>query len=199
MRVKIYVEGGGDSKALKIGCRKGFRELLEKAGFLRRMPVIVACGGRGAAYDDFRTALSSTAPDEYPILLVDSESPVAVGAWEHLNDRDGWGRPTGADNEQAQLMVQCMEAWFLADRDALKQFFGQDLRENALSDNPDIETIPKDDVLDALAAATRDCGKARKYRKGKRSFELLGRLDAEKLKQELPHFMSLCRVLEAKI
>ena len=197
MKVKLYVEGGGDSKSLRTRCRKGFRELLEKAGFLNRMPAIVACGGRNAAYDDFKTALGGAAPDEYPVLLVDSEAPVAPAAqaWQHLNGRDAWEKPTGADENQAQMMVQCMETWLLADRNALRRFFGQ---ENALPGNPSLEEIPKDDVLEGLAAATRDCGRNRKYDKGRRSFELLGGLDPEELRPALPHFVSLCRVLNAK-
>jgi hypothetical protein len=35
--IKIYVEGGGDSKALKTACRRGFRLFLEKAGLTNRI------------------------------------------------------------------------------------------------------------------------------------------------------------------
>ena len=49
----IYLEGGGDSNQLKIRCREGFCKLLEKCGFARRMPKLVACGGRDAAFDRF--------------------------------------------------------------------------------------------------------------------------------------------------
>ena len=96
-------------------------------------------------------------------------------------------------------MVQCMEAWFLADRQAMAKFFESGFRDSALSRNPEIEAIPKDDLLDSLAAATRGCPRGKRYTKGKRSFELLCRLDAGKLKQQLPHFASLCDVLEAKL
>ena len=80
----------------------------------------------------------------------------------------------------------------------MAKFFESGFRDSALSRNPEIEAIPKDDLLDSLATATRDCGRGKKYEKGKRSFELLGKLDAERLKQ-LPHFASLCDVLEAKL
>lgn len=42
--MKIYVEGGGDSKELKTRCRRGFSNFFEKAGLKGRMPRVVACG-----------------------------------------------------------------------------------------------------------------------------------------------------------
>ncbi len=52
--VKIYVEGGGDSKEQQSRCREGFSKLIEKAGFQGRMPSIVACGGRDSVFDNFK-------------------------------------------------------------------------------------------------------------------------------------------------
>jgi len=109
VKLKLYVEGGGDHKSLKINCRKGFRELFEKAGFKGGMPEIVACGPRNEAFDDFKTAMATTKQDNYPVLLVDSEGPVTKDPWSHLQERDKWPKPEGAQDDQAQLMVQCME------------------------------------------------------------------------------------------
>jgi hypothetical protein len=80
VRVKLYIEGGGDRSSQHINCRKGFRELLERAG-LKRMPSTKACGSRNAAYGDFRTALRTATEGDYPVLLVDSEAPVNQSAW----------------------------------------------------------------------------------------------------------------------
>ena len=128
--VKLYVEGGGDSAALKTACREGFARFLEKAGLSGHMPRIVACGGRQDAFDSFCTALKNGEP---ALLLVDSEAPVAFAAqlgdatvkdvrsqwlpWLHLLHRpgDGWEKPAGAQDMQCHLMVQCMESWLLAD------------------------------------------------------------------------------------
>jgi len=74
--VKIYVEGGGDSKEQHVRCREGFRKLIEKAGFRGRMLAIIAGGGRESAYDSFKTAVATGAQAPYPMLLVDSEDPV---------------------------------------------------------------------------------------------------------------------------
>ncbi|MBP7053025.1 MAG: DUF4276 family protein [Phycisphaerae bacterium] len=201
VRVRLYIEGGGDSRSLHIKCREGFRKLLERAGFKGRMPSTRACGGRNAAYDDFKTALRTAAAGDYPVLLVDSEAPVNQprSPWQHLQSRDGWEQPAGADDDQAQLMVQCMETWCLADRNALGEFFGSRLRENALPSLDNLEAKAKETVQEALANATRDCGRQRGYEKGRRSFELLGQLDPAELKTHLPHFVRLCQMLESRL
>ncbi|NQT18754.1 MAG: DUF4276 family protein [Planctomycetes bacterium] len=198
MKVRVYVEGGGDGKTLKIRCREGFRKLLEKAGFVERMPAIIACGGRASAFDDFKTAISDSAEDPYPILLVDSESAVHKEPWDHLKERDNWDKPDNADDDHAHLMVQCMETWIVADQDAVKEFFGQKLLARALPPTNDLESRSKDDVQSKLRHATKDCGEDRRYEKGKRSFELLGRLDPTKL-ETLPHFSRSRKALESKL
>lgn len=94
--LKLYVEGGGDSKTLRTACRRGFAEFLRKAGFVGRMPRIVACGGRRHAYDDFCTAIRN---GESAMLLVDSETPVAVN---HNPDEEGKGGQPWAHLEARQ-------------------------------------------------------------------------------------------------
>jgi len=195
VKVKIYIEGGGDDRSLHIKCREGFRKLFEKLK-LERMPSTKACGGREAAFDDFKTALKKAPTDTYPILLVDSEAEVSGEVWEHLQNRDSWKKPQRAKDDQAQLMVQCMETWCVADRKALSQFFGQDLQVSVLPDLHDLESKDKSDVQDALSHATRNCGKDRAYKKGKKSFELLGQLNPTEL-EKLPHFKRLCDTLKS--
>lgn len=195
MKVKLYIEGGGDSRSLHIECRRGFCRLFEKAGFKERMPSIKASGGRGSAFDDFNTAFEMASGDEVPMLLVDSEAAVTEPPWKHLQDLDGWSRPNGATDDQAQLMVQCMETWCVADRQALRRFFGQHLQESALPALNNLEECAKADVQQALGHATRECGHDREYKKGKRSFRLIAELDPCVLKEHLPHFAELCNVL----
>ena len=90
MKVKVHVEGGGDGKALRTKCRRGFRSFFEKANLAGRMPRVIACGGRAGAFDRFRTALRARKAHEFIVLLVDSEAPVAPGSgpWQHLERRD---------------------------------------------------------------------------------------------------------------
>ena len=45
-------------------------------------------------------------------------------------------------------MVQCMEAWFLADKDSLAAYYGNNFKQNALPARPDIENIAKDDHIE---------------------------------------------------
>lgn len=196
MKVRIYVEGGGDSKLQHLQCREGFRKLFDKAGFAGRMPGIVAGSGRNSTYDMFKTAVAAAEPNVLPILLVDSEDPVSKpSTWEHLVERDRWKRPNAVTDDQAQLMVTCMETWILADRAALHRVFGGDLQENALLPIVDLEMRLRADVQAALEQATRNCGREREYRKGRRSFQVLKELDPITLKQNLAYFQRLLDTL----
>ena len=178
--VRLYVEGGGDNKALRAKCRSGFRTFLEKAGLAGRMPRIVACGGRDNAYDSFKTGHASKVAKA--MLLVDAEEAVtADDPWQHLKLRDGWDRPSGATDEQCHLMVEVMESWFLADKEALQAYFGQGFRKQALPANPGVEKVSKQDVFRGLNRATQTTGKGR-YRKGAHSFDILARLDPAKVR-----------------
>jgi hypothetical protein len=204
VNVKIYVEGGGDSKEQHARCREGFSKLIEKAGFRGRMPRIIAGGGRESAYDRFKTAAAVSAQTAYPMLLVDSEDPVpdedrgpdSAAAWVHLKSRDNWDCPTGMKNDQAQLMVTCMETWIMADRKALHTVFGASLQTNALLPQYDLEARSRQDVHQALEHATRDCGRGKAYRKGSRSFQVLAQLDPETLNQHLLHFRRFITTLD---
>lgn len=199
MSIKLYVEGGGDSKALTTDCRRGFRKFFEKAGLAGRMPRIRACGSRRNAYDDFKTALGNGS--EVPMLLVDAEDPFTAGSsWEHLRNRqeDRWARPTRASNDHCHLMVQVMESWFLADKSALESFFGQGFKANRLPANPDVERVSKDDVLRRLARATDNLKtKQKSYSKGSHSFKILGSIDPSRVESAAPSAKQLLDVLRA--
>lgn len=203
--VHIYVEGGGDSKALRTRCREGFRCLIERAGLLGSMPRISASGSRRAAYDDYCTALSSGAA--FPLLLVDAEAAVTQGSpWTHVRNRvgDGWEKPPGASDAHLHLMVQCMEAWFLADRAAMGRFFGDGFREGALpAETAPTEDVAKVDLYRRLEAATRACAAKGAYRKAEHSFSLLAALDPRRLRGASPwaerFFATLERLLKPAV
>ena len=198
MSAHIYIEGGGDSKDLRIQCRKGFRQLLEQCGFSQRMPRLVACGGRSAAYGDFKTAHESNRA-EYVAMLIDSEEPVSnpEKTWDHLKNRDLWEQPNGADDEQVLFMTTCMETWIVADLDTLRQHYGSSLQESALPSLSALERRNRQDIQEGLKHATRNCSNA--YRKGKRSFEILGKLKPEALESRLVAFQRAKRILNAKL
>ena len=161
------------------------------------MPRISACGGRQQAYDDFCNALNRVVNDRFVVLLVDSEGPVteSSGPWAHLKRRDNWDKPTSATDDNAHLMVQCMESWFLADKDALLQYFGSGFNRNALPRRTNIEDIPKHDLHEGLKNATRQCARKGAYHKGRHSFAILAELNPELLTEVSPYAKRLIRTL----
>jgi hypothetical protein len=183
--MRLYVEGGGDSKSLRTACRKGFSEFLRKAGLAGHLPRIVACGSRRNAYDSFCTALEN---GERALLLVDSEGAVNSDPphqpWQHLGRRTGdqWRRPPTASEDDCHLMVQVMEAWFLADREALETFFGQGFHAGALPlATSNTEAIAKERIYQSLAMATSHCKTKAVYDKGEHSFKLLALIDPNRV------------------
>jgi len=196
--VKVYVEGGGDSKDLRSRCRKGFSKLFEKAGLRGRMPRVVACGSRNDTFGSFRVASTDLGKGDFvPILLVDAEAAVTGGPWDHLRRQDGWEKPPQATTDQAHLMVQLMESWFLADASALREYFGDGFRDSALPRRPDVESIAKAEVLTALANASRGTTKG-SYSKGQHSFQILELVDPDTLEDCAPHAKRLFDVLREK-
>jgi hypothetical protein len=192
---KIYVEGAAqNSDSDRTHCRKAFKEFFSAAGLEGKLPQTVPCGGRQRAYDAFVNAVKNPQPGSLPLLLVDSETAVQEGrtAWEHLRTRpgDNWDKPAGAKDDQAFLMVQVMESWFMADREALKSFFGEHFRERAIPKWPQVEDVPKQSVFDALEQATVACGPKR-YAKGKLSFSLLGEISPDKVEAASPNAKAL--------
>ena len=150
------------------------------------MPRVVACGSRQNAYESFKTAHAAQ-DNKTVLLLVDAEELVTAEApWQHLKTRDGWERPDHATNDQCHLMVEIMESWFLADPQALETFYGQGYRPDALPPNQHVERIAKQGVLNGLVRATQDTAKGR-YKKGTHSFEILEKLDPEKVTNASPH------------
>lgn len=201
MTAKIFIEGGTTgprSKFLQVRCREGFHKLLAGCG-LPRQPALKACGSRAEAYRFFAAAWSTADPGDSISLLVDSEDPVAdpERTWEHLNRRDGWKKPEGADDRQVLLMTTCMETWITSDRRALRKHYGANLQVNALPSLHDMESRDRRDIQEALAHSTRHC--RNRYQKGARSFEILGKLDPEVLCRYLPGFVRCVRILRERL
>lgn len=191
MTAKIYAEGGGRGEYIDSVFRQSWKAFFEAAGLRGRLASVVRGGSRNETFDKFKTAVASPNPGVIPLLLVDSEDAVDAGrtVWEHLRAHDRWKRPVGVNDDQAFLMVQVMETWFLADRPLLRHYFGAALRENQFRAWPDLESVPKATVLNSLQQATAGC--ARPYAKGKVSFELLARLDPRAVEASCPHASKL--------
>jgi Domain of unknown function (DUF4276) len=197
--IRIYVEGGGDRSDTRAAIREGFGEFLDPLRRLARERRIrwsvTACGGRDAAFDAFQDALESH-PEAFVVLLVDSEAPVARAPWTHLKDRDGW--KSDLPDEHCHLMVQMVEAWLVADPDALAVYYGQGFRRNSLPRRDDVEAIPKDQLLQSLDRATAET-KKRGYAKIRHCADLLGLLNQDRVRQRARHCDLLFRTLESRI
>ncbi len=187
MKIKLYIEGGGDSSLQDSEFRSGWAAFFQNAGLQGKMPSVIRGGGRTQTYDSFCTAVRMRKPNELPLLLVDSEDPVAPNhePWQHLKVRDGWDKPAGAADEDAFLMVTCMVTWLIADREALQKFFHDCWRDNALPQWPTLESIDRKRAFNALIQATAACEK-KSYAKGRVSFDLLKAINPQKVAAACP-------------
>jgi hypothetical protein len=196
--VCVFVEGGGTQAKTQTACRKAFRLFFEKVLGDRPKPRVIASGSRDEAYRDFCRSLKND-PGAFPVLLVDSEDPVPAGrdAVTHLRNRERHWTSAMPDG-QVHLMVQCMEAWFLADIPAVAKYYGHDFQTSALPGNPNIEQIPKPDVMNGLHNATRATDKG-PYHKTRHGFDILERIDPGGVRQRSAHADALFTLLLAKL
>jgi hypothetical protein len=183
--VHVFVEGGGPRRRTQTECRRAFRLFFEKLLADRPRPRVSACGSRNETYQDFCRSVKHD-HDTLALLLVDAEDPVPDGKTprQHLRDRDQWTDPM--PDQQVHLMVQCMESWFLADRPALEEYYGHGFRANGLPGDRNIETIPKDDVVQGLARASKDTDMG-EYHKTRHGFAILERIDPTLVCARSPH------------
>jgi hypothetical protein len=197
----IYLEGGGDDNDLRKQCRQGFAKLLEGCGLKSRMPKLIPCGGRTAAFDGFKMRLENRDPGDFVALLIDSEEPLVnlKATWKHLRERqsDRWNKPVTATDEQVFFMTTCMETWIVSDHETLRSHYGHELKENLLPPLVKLESRRREAVQEALTRATADCTNS--YRKNKRSFQILGKLQAATLAQHLPSFKRMAEILDRKL
>jgi hypothetical protein len=172
--IRIYIEGGGDQNSTKTALRHGFSEFFSAIiSIVREKRInwkLVACGTRRNAYDDFVIALRAY-PNALNILLVDSESQVSCGSWEHLAN-EGWEKPSTATDENVHFMSECMESWLIADVVSLETFYGSGFVGSRIPANTNVERIPKHDILNSLNRATIGTSKGM-YHKTRHGFDLL--------------------------
>jgi hypothetical protein len=212
--IAVYVEGGGNGKEQKAELRRGFDALFamekSRASDKRLSLIFICCGGRQEAYEAFQNALEVNR-ERINALLVDSETAIApvpkdrageidkvqdalvrVG---HLRQKQGTGGRGQGDGWQlsgdlaarVHLMVQCMEAWIVADPDALQRIYKQNFRENRLPKRTNLEDESKADLYAKLEGATGGTQKG-KYEKIKHASQVLAGIDPEKVTQRCPRF-----------
>ena len=200
VKAKIFIEGGSPGSISDAIFKQSWQKFFQAADLTGRMPAVVRGTSRRETFEKFTDALSRQAPRKKPheilLLLVDSEGPVSPNhsAWQHLKARpeDNWDKPPEASDNGAFLMVQFMETWFLADRNALQSAFKQNFNGNALRAWADLENVPKNTVLDALKRASND-----HYEKGDVSFRLLATMDPNLVAAACPHAKDLLDYLRS--
>jgi hypothetical protein len=202
MEIRIYVEGGGDQRAGKDALQRGISQFLNPIREMARKKRIsfrvIACGSRNSAFGDFDYALRSH-PEAINILLIDAEGLVHhANPWEHLRQRDpSWDIPNLPDT-QCFLMAQAMEAWVIADINALRKYHGQGFNANPFPGNPDIESFPKERLERVLIEATRNNTKGT-YHKLRHGPDILARADHTIVCERASHCRRLFATLQALI
>ena len=180
--IRLYFEG--DAR-LRPGMSEFLEELRERARRAGCRFRLIASGNRPLA--DFCDGLR-THPEAHVLALLDSDGPLTGQRRQEFFRRRDWNPPAAAENATGRVfwMVQVMEAWFLADPEALAVFYGEGFRENALRRNPRVEEIPKDDVLESLKKASRTSRKGECH-KTKHAPALLARIRADRVRAAAPN------------
>ena len=161
MEIKLYVEGGGKGshKLATIKLQQGFdaffRDLKNAARAKKISFKIIPSSNTQTTYEDFLISVRNS-PQSFNLLLVDSDEAIAENetARDFLQKKyKKWLLKTIKD-EQCHLMVRIMESWFIADVEALKEFYGREFKESAIPKNRNVESIEKERVESSLKTAT---------------------------------------------
>jgi Domain of unknown function (DUF4276) len=100
-------------------------------------------------------------------------------------------------------MVQCMEAWILADPESLGSYYGKGFRANSLPARPNLEDEPKLDVYSKFAKATKDTSKGpyseANNAKIKHASALLALIDPKKVAARCHRFATFISWIDAQI
>ncbi|HLJ09906.1 MAG TPA: DUF4276 family protein [Planctomycetaceae bacterium] len=194
--VRLYVEGGGDQKNTKQLLQNAIGAFLANglAQFgTKRRPKVIVWGANLHTLALFSAAISKHS-QSVCVLLVDADGPVDCAPAEQLRRKHDWRKPQAVSDEQVHLMVQTMEAWIVADREALRDFYGPNLNEKQLSGRDDVEEIPTHELLEGLKRATRSTRKG-EYHKIRHASILLQRINAGKAASRARHLKSLLEYL----
>ncbi len=190
--IQIFIEGGskGQNRASSQKLRLGFLQFFDELNQIARSKSIkfkpIICGSTDETFRIFRYE-NTKANNAFLCFLVDSDKPLENDDTPKvfLQREKNWNFDNVAD-EQCHLMVQLMESWFLADVEALKTFYGQNFKHNAIPKQPNIEKIAKIDVENSLDKATNKTSKGQ-YHKIKHGADLLSKIETAKVRAKSAH------------
>jgi len=158
VKIRLYVEGGPKGTHAD-GLRRfknSFKQHLARLDPLLKSLEVSPCGSTEETVRDFARAVHESEPNCVVSLLVDADAPVTANSpAKHLEAKLNSAKVPQGVRSNIFLMVQCMEAWLVTDIDALEKCFGTKVRAIKFPPNPDIEAVPKRDVLDVLDVAAR--------------------------------------------
>ncbi len=191
--IRIYIEGGKQSKNSNISLREGFSaffgELKEKAREKRIKFDVVLCGNSAETYKDFLIGVKYH-QNSFVAFLIDSDNEVSEKdtpkSFLQKQEKSRNWNFENVENEQCHLMVQIMESWFLADVETLKSFYGQNFKHSVIPRQPNVEKIVKLDVESSLDKATNKTSKG-KYHKIKHGADLLSKIETAKIRVKAEH------------
>lgn len=194
--ITVFMEGGGNSVATRAALRQGmdtFLQPLKQAARDKGWYWNLSCRGpRGEAFRAFSDAMKDP-HDTVFVLLVDAEGPVQSSARCHLEEHDGWDLQS-ASIDRIHLMVQAMEAWFVADPTSLSEYYGQGFRTAALSSAQDLEDVTPYNLGHWLRRATRHSSTGN-YHKVRHASDLLKLIDRDTVAARCPHCKRLFDLL----
>jgi hypothetical protein len=184
---KSKIISQGKIASLRIGFQGFFKDIKEMTESKNIALEIIMCGGRKSAYNDFVKALEDH-DNAFNILLIDSEGKISQEdrIWEYLETKkeDQW-QSLNLTDEHCHLMVQVMEAWFIADINALKQFYQKGFKEDkikrGMNNYQSIEQVSKETIDVWLRSATRHSVKG-KYHKTQHAPKLLELLNVNQVR-----------------
>lgn len=194
MKAVIYYEG---HRFLKEGFRKFFNSYFNGSSG-EVIAKLINCGS--TPIEDFLDGVNKDKINNFfHILLMDSDVLGDSDFHTAVRRRTEWKKSgiDGVINDQFHFMVKMMEAWFLADREALKIYFGRKFRVSKLPRRIKVEEIPAADVKNGLDEATRNTGKGT-YSSAKpiHGSKILALIDPQKVKDAAPHCGALFDILE---
>lgn len=185
--IRIYYEG---APQLKEGFRIFFGKLVLQDYYRLCRVRFVAGTGRADTIHDFQDACQSH-PSSWSVLLIDSEGPDDGQLFARL-------KLPAAQKKSVFWMVQLMESWFLADVQALKEYYGKGLRETHLRVKRGVEQIPKKDVIKWLENATKTIQKG-KYDKTADAPRLLALIDPPLVREACPNCQRIFEIFGSRL
>ena len=195
MRIKVYVEGGGDYPAGRTLIRDAFRSLLCQFVYNKQGLEVVARGGKSETIKAFWDGCDSE-PNYFSILLLDSDGLATDAPIDNLRGQGETARLSEIDPSRLQRMVRAMEAWIVADPDGLRRVYRGAFHSGKLpSKSAEIEVIDSRELKTMLLAATEHSEKGT-YDNVYDIEEIFETVDVHIIRKRCRHFDALCSLLE---